>query len=338
MNPDIELLISHIQNVMQVPDDTVLNIEELSAAFIKLVEYLAEQEKSLEDKGRQVQLTKASLEQSTHLLTALMHYVPQQIIVLKRNTREVLQMNGVAKSEVKGNPDYLDQLMHSLDVHNALDHSCDLEISFMQGKHERFFMIKTYLLEWNSIGAEILAISDVTGTRHQVEESEDYKFYDSFTQLYNRSYGMLTLETWIHEKRQFALIFVDLDSLKYVNDEFGHNEGDLYISNAVKYLRTFAPDTVVCRNGGDEFMMLAPDISFESAEDLLNDIHKKFSNEEYLHDKTFRYSICFGIVAIKRSNTLSASDILSIADERLYQNKRARKIARKQAQTNEFAV
>jgi len=302
---------------------------DFSDAFNKMVEQLAEREQNLIEKIEQIQLTKASLEQSNHLLTALMHYVPQQILVLDRSTREVLLMNDIAKKESHNDPKFFDFIIKSMDAHDALDHGCDIEITYTRDKQERYYMVKTYLLEWNEINAEIFAVSDITATKHHIEELETHAYYDSLTQLYNRNFGMLTLDTWLHEKRQFVLVFVDLDSLKYVNDKYGHNEGDIYIINAAKYLKTFSPDTIVCRIGGDEFMMLAPDTDYYKAEATLNSIYDKFINEEYLIDKPFQYSLSFGIVAVGRDNKMSASDVLSVADERMYQNKRMRKKERR---------
>jgi len=136
---------------------------------------------------------------------------------------------------------------------------------------------------------------------------------------------MLVLNKWLQEKRQFSLIFADLDSLKYINDQFGHNEGDAYIINAAKHLRTFSPDAVVCRIGGDEFMLLISDMRFDQAQAIMSHIYTDFKNDEYLTDKEYVYSISFGIVAVDSDNTRSASEILSSADERMYEDKRMHK-------------
>jgi GGDEF domain-containing protein len=72
-------------------------------------------------------------------------------------------------------------------------------------------------------------------------------------------------------------------------------------------------------------MLLVPDISYAEAHETMNKIFKNFQNDEYLKNKIFTYSISFGIVAVEKENRLSASDILGIADERMYENKRARK-------------
>ena len=154
---------------------------------------------------------------------------------------------------------------------------------------------------------------------------ENRAYHDSATQLFNRTFGMLTLDNWLKEKKSFVLIFIDLDFLKRINDEFGHYEGDVYIMNAAKHLKTFSENAVVCRIGGDEFMLLVPDISYDEANAAMKKMRKNFVNDEYLANKTFSYSLSFGIVLVDGDNTMPASEILTIADKRMYENKRKRK-------------
>ena len=161
------------------------------------------------------------------------------------------------------------------------------------------------------------------------QKLENHAYHDSITQLYNRTFGMITLEDWLREERQFVLVFADLDSLKYINDQFGHNEGDIYILNAAEYLRTFSADAIVCRIGGDEFMVLAENISYDDAHAKMNNICHNFKNAEYLKDKEYSYSLSFGIAIAEPG--ISANEILSIADERMYEDKRAKKKARQGA-------
>ena len=155
-----------------------------------------------------------------------------------------------------------------------------------------------------------------------------YAFHDTLTNLHNRFSGMLILEKLIAEKRKFALIFVDLDNLKYINDMHGHNEGDAYILKTAEYLKTFSDDTVVCRIGGDEFMLLTPDVGYDDAQMKMDSLNQALQNDEYLTGKDFFYNISFGICAVEEHNHMTASDILSIADERMYENKRLCKKAR----------
>ena len=297
---------------------------EFSDAFNAMVEQLAERQLKQENEIHLIKKKTDSLEQSNLLLSALMHHVPQQIIVIDRDTREILLMNDIAINEVNNNANYVEKLLQIMSDHDDFNRG-EIDINFKLGELDRDFVIKTYLLEWNNSNAEVFVISDVSVTKSKIKELEIQAYHDSATQLYNRTFGMLTLDNWLYEKKQFVLIFADLDNLKYINDEFGHNEGDIYIGIAAKYLKSFSPDAVVCRVGGDEFMLLAPSISYDEAFASMNKIYQSFENDEYLKDKSYAYSISFGIVAVGINNKLPASDILSIADERMYEHKRMRK-------------
>ena len=304
---------------------------DFSVAFNAMVEQLAERERDLEDTIDQIQKKSNSLEQGNLLLNALMHYVPQQIIVMDRDTNEILLMNNAALIEINSDVDYINNLITSISSkrHELIDGS-ETDVTHRLGEEgERHFTVKLYLLEWGDSNAEVFVISDVSATRKRMKTLEIHAYHDSITQLYNRTFGMLTLDEWLNEKRQFVLIFADLNSLKYINDEFGHNEGDIYIMNAAKHLRTFSNEAVVCRIGGDEFMLLAENISYIEAHIKMKRIYDNFRCDEYLKDKKYIYSISYGIIAVDKNNKMSSGDILSIADERMYEDKRAKKRGRK---------
>ena len=301
---------------------------DFSAAFNKMVEQLAERQQKLEDKINEIQAKSASLEQSNLLLTALMHHVPQQIIVIERDTHEILLMNNVAVKEINNDANYVDNLVKIMQEQKDFDNGNEIDITFTQNNVERNFMVKKYFLEWKNTNAEVFAISDVSATKSKIKKLEIHAYRDSLTLLYNRNFGMLTLDSWLFEKRQFALIFADLDKLKFVNDRYGHNEGDAYIMNAAIHLSTFSPEAVVCRLGGDEFMLLAENTNYEEAYEKMNRIYYDFYNDKYLKNKSFSYSISFGITVVETDNKFSASDILSVADERMYINKQMRKKGR----------
>ena len=302
---------------------------DFSNAFNMMVEQLAEREQALEDKIKQIEQKTTSLEQGNLLLTALMHYVPQQIIVMDVVSREILLMNDIAAAEIKNDAGYINNILELVSHRRSeLGSGAEIDISYKQDGVERYFIIKSYQLEWHDSNAEVFAISDISATKSQIKELEIQAYHDNATQLYNRTFGMLTLDSWLREKKKFSLIFADLDSLKYINDEYGHNEGDMYIINAAKALKRFSHDAVVCRIGGDEFMLLAPGVGYDEAHERMGDIYENFKRDEYLKDKNYSYSISFGVAAVEEENKLQASDVLSLADERMYENKRANKKAR----------
>lgn len=297
---------------------------EFSEAFNTMVEQLAERQEKLEDEVKGSQRHSNALEQINLLLSSLTDYIPQQIFVVSSDNNRILLINNMAKDEVKKDPDYLKKLLELLPKHknSYINH---FEVQLNQNGTERYLAVNSYYIEWHEKNATALVINDNSVEKKQIKQLEDYAYYDSMTHVYNRFYGMLTLNEWLDNKNVFALIFVDMDRLKYINDKFGHGDGDMYIINVVKHLCAFSENAIVCRIGGDEFMVLMPDISEEAAHNRMKEIQTAIQNDDDLKDKSYTYSISYGIIVVEENNELSSSNILSIADERMYENKRAKK-------------
>ena len=302
---------------------------EFADAFNTMVEQLADRQQELESEVSVSQKHAKALEQSNLLLSKLTHYIPQQIFVVAAEKHEILLFNDLAKKEIYKDTDYIHKVMKLLPTHQGTKDSYYVEIQFNQDGEERYLAVNSYLIEWNKINAVALVINDVSTEKKQRKELEDHAYRDALTHAYNRFYGMLTLSDWVSEKRRFALVFVDLDSLKYVNDIHGHNEGDEYIIRVSNHLGSYSPEAVVCRLGGDEFMLLIPEANCDESQSSMTIISDAIENDEYLQGKDYRYSISYGIVIVDEDNELPSSSILSIADERMYQHKRARKKERR---------
>ena len=302
---------------------------EFSESFNTMVTQLAERQKNLENEIIITQQKSASLEQGAALLTALIQYVPQQIFVVEEDSNRILMANDIAKKELEKDPDYIINILRSKPETNSANNEHEAEIKHSHGGQERFFSVKFYTMGWYDSNATIIVASDISAAKIKMEALEAKAYKDVMTQLYNRAWGMYVLDEWLKDKRRFVLIFVDLDKLKYVNDEFGHTEGDIYIINAGNCLKSFSVDCIPCRLGGDEFMLLAPDIGYEEARETMNRIVDEFKNHSHLSDKSFSYSMSVGIVAVGSDNDLSLSSLLDLADARMYADKRSRKAQRK---------
>jgi len=174
-----------------------------------------------------------------------------------------------------------------------------------------------------------LLIKQLSERNKKLEEKikalEEHAYWDGMTGLRNRNFGMFTLENWLREKKEFSLIFADLDNLKYINDNYGHEEGDNYIISAANHLKESFPGSVVCRLGGDEFLLLAPDMQYNEARENMNLVCLNVQHDKHLEGKEYEYRVSFGIVFVDKDNVLPSSNLLSIADGRMYENKRMRK-------------
>lgn len=191
------------------------------------------------------------------------------------------------------------------------------------GVSEQIFSINGYPITWMNRKSVVLKLVDITIAAHEQEELEQVAFYDALTRTYSRHYGMLTLERWLRESREFMIAFVDMDGLKYVNDTFGHNIGDEYILETSHTLAELGDAALISRLGGDEFMLLVKDHSLEQLNQKFENMRKKLA--ERLADRNYERSFSFGVVEVKETNTMSASILLSLADDNMYIDKRSRK-------------
>jgi diguanylate cyclase (GGDEF)-like protein len=298
---------------------------EFSNGFNTMVEQLADRQQKLENEIAVSQERARALEQGNVLLSNLTHYIPHQIFVVDLDTREIVLSNETAIKEIGIDPDYTDKLVDALPEDKTLVDGRTIDLRIGRDDFERFLAINAYLIQYGSRNAVALVVEDVSEEKKQIQDLEDKAYRDAMTRSYNRFFGMLTLNDWLEKKRRFVLVFVDMDSLKFVNDVHGHNEGDIYIIKVSKHLQVFSEDAIVCRLGGDEFMVLALDMEYDEAASRIGNISMSIENDEYTVGKGFSYSVSIGIVAVDEHNDLPASSILSTADERMYEHKRARK-------------
>ncbi|MDP1995858.1 MAG: diguanylate cyclase, partial [Gallionella sp.] len=146
---------------------------------------------------------------------------------------------------------------------------------------------------------------------------------DALTELPNRRFAMERLEQeWALSKRgdrTLSCMMVDIDCFKPINDKFGHQAGDEVLKCVANTLRQSArTQDVVCRYGGEEFVVICPDTgidaAYQCAERLrLNVAALKFKNQE----AGIRLAISIG-VAEKKEGVTSIEKLLNRADECLY--------------------
>lgn len=148
---------------------------------------------------------------------------------------------------------------------------------------------------------------------------------DSLNRLYNR-YGM---ETWITQQLeeksaddQAAMLVLDVDNFKYVNDTFGHMLGDALLIDIADIIRSLFSEDFFCgRTGGDEYQIFALNISKEEicnkAEMLCRQIKEKYEKDH----QEYNVSISIGIALSDDNRGQSYTDLYKMADLALYQAK-----------------
>lgn len=151
------------------------------------------------------------------------------------------------------------------------------------------------------------------------EEIRKLSYYDSLTGLYNRRYMEEELERADkHRKFPISIIMGDVNGLKLINDNLGHQAGDKLLTNIAKALKkSCRAEDIIARYGGDEFVIILYDTSFEEVGNIILRI-KDISKDMCMPDMPLSISQGY---ASKNSGEESIYEVMKRADESMYRNK-----------------
>lgn len=151
---------------------------------------------------------------------------------------------------------------------------------------------------------------------------------DSMTKLYNRRYFTEASENIIHlskrKKNNLSLMMIDIDYFKSINDNYGHQFGDdviILLANTLKeYLRE---SDIVCRYGGEEFVILLPNSSLEMSIKKAQKIKKLVESLTIIlpTNEDFKFTISIGVTSVDVKNEVTVKNSLKRVDEALYKAK-----------------
>jgi diguanylate cyclase (GGDEF)-like protein len=176
--------------------------------------------------------------------------------------------------------------------------------------------------------AETLQQRDVA-LRKAVQDLQEQAVTDPLTGLYNRRYLREALSRELMRAKRknspLAVVMVDADHFKRINDTLGHEAGDMVLKElGALFKRSIRGSDIACRYGGEEFALLLPDASLDGAERKAEDIRMAVKRLDIrVQDKPVgALSASFG-VALFPQHADEADALLTKADEALYQAKGA---------------
>jgi diguanylate cyclase (GGDEF)-like protein len=159
---------------------------------------------------------------------------------------------------------------------------------------------------------------------HSERESDHLARHDLLTGLRNRAGFVDALEKKLAEGRgdqSFALMFIDLDNFKPVNDTFGHAAGDRLLTMVAERLHRLLPaGDVIARMGGDEFLALINGVTADQAIAIANRIIETATKPYALGETQVRIGVSIGI-AVSPQHGTDPELLLTIADAALYEAK-----------------
>ena len=196
-------------------------------------------------------------------------------------------------------------------------------------KDDSFFLLTlSPVKKSNGIVTAVTVVSkDITKQKKMEEELRNLSLTDELTRLYNRR-GFFTLAEQLmkvskREKKEVFMLYSDVDNLKYINDTFGHKEGDKALIEIAGILKkNYRESDIVARIGGDEFAV----ISMGTTEDEIKGFSTRLQNSLEIHNteknRNYKLLVSTGIAYYDPDQPCSIDELLIQADKAMYENKR----------------
>ncbi len=186
-------------------------------------------------------------------------------------------------------------------------------------------------------------LTDIARWR-EVGKFESLIYVDDVTLLYNQRKLVkdidLAVKNYQERKEPFAVLFIDIDHFKQVNDNHGHLVGTQLLADVASVLRTLLRESDLCyRYGGDEFVLLVPDATLENGKAIGERILATITNHVFSVDEKllvsritagegqvkaekheFKLSVSVGVASFPQ-DAKNAQEILDIADQMMYEAK-----------------
>lgn len=152
-------------------------------------------------------------------------------------------------------------------------------------------------------------------------EMRFYASVDPLSRLYNRNFGISQMKKMIKDEKNISICFFDLNGLKLINDTFGHETGDHFITDIVTIVEShISKSDYVFRLGGDEFVIVTTKDE-KYLHNLWHQIETSFHEVNATHTKIYELSASHGIITYNE-NMEDVNHFISIADHLMYEDKK----------------
>ncbi|MCB1757794.1 MAG: diguanylate cyclase [Gammaproteobacteria bacterium] len=158
---------------------------------------------------------------------------------------------------------------------------------------------------------------------NQVLHLSELASRDAMTGIYNRRFSMETAER-LHmrpDRQELSLVLIDIDKFKQINDSFGHPQGDEVIRHVVQLIRAMVRKSdLVSRWGGEEFLVILPGATLDSARSVAEAIRRAVEDQVCLPDEA-RSPVTVSLGVVNWRPEQSFQEAFQLVDEALYRSK-----------------
>ena len=196
-----------------------------------------------------------------------------------------------------------------------------------KGGKIQWFMETVTSIVWDGKRAVLGNCMNLAERKKMEEEIRSLSITDSLTGLHNRR-GFLTLaeqqlKVSNRHKKEMLLIFADIDGLKGINDEMGHEEGDkvlIYLAAILK--QTLRSSDVVARIGGDEFAILALETTERFPKTIIERLQSYIDKYNQEGNRNYKISVSMSTAHYDPENPCPLNELMSRADEMMNKHKK----------------
>lgn len=191
-------------------------------------------------------------------------------------------------------------------------------------------MNNTQFQNWiMNISNALESIHKQSELKRLVERLNRVWMFDHLTGVYNRAgflhFAEKILEECKKEQRSIGILFVDINKLKAVNDNYGHEEGDFYIRTVADCMKQLKQDSqLLMRYGGDEFVVMGKLVNNMEFDDLCNGLNTKLDAYRQQHKKEYQMSASIGFQAVLVTEDFKLDLLMDEADKEMYKVKKRR--------------
>jgi diguanylate cyclase (GGDEF)-like protein len=193
------------------------------------------------------------------------------------------------------------------------------KVSITKNEYEYTFTLTIKHMLHNRAVIVFTDVTEIEKERQQFKESSEIDF---LTNIYNRNKFNKFFDIEFEKNRRYnvniSIISFDIDHFKFVNDNFGHDIGDILLKELSMLVKNLIRTTdVFARMGGEEFVILMPNTELRPAIDLANRLNEKIKNNQFT--KVDHITCSFGVTQINEND--DKETFLKRADTLLYNSK-----------------
>lgn len=284
-------------------------------------------------------------------LQRLFDVAPQIMFLVSPEKYQILRLNQKASEALKMNFDevidkniteFIEkkhieriEIMNKKKFNGQID---NIEVKLKNKNNiENHMLMSVSRLYYHQEASYLIGLTNIEKQKEQESELSYYATIDGLTGLINRRAGLIFLEKEFDSAKRkqldLTIAFIDIDGLKFVNDTFGHNNGDLLIKNIASAIqKVIRNGDIAFRYGGDEIVLILKYCKKDIAEIIMSRLIIDLEMMNKTEKNPFKYEISYGIAEFEQGKFKDEDEFVNCADKIMYERKIEKKKKRSEEQ------